>query len=230
MIEFAAHPLLWPAAFIARFEGPLGGLEANPRVQAALSMGAVEADAELGIDRLDPESREAIQRDTRTLLRHGGYKPSGRGKPSSEYLVRANRSGDLPNINVAVDACNALSLHSGLPISVVDLELLKPPFTVATVDHGSYVFNSSGQEIRLDGLLCLIDAEGPRANAVKDCHATKTHQGTDAVLVVIWGPRQHADRCERVLVAFMDLLTESGATVERVSTGQEPLPDAAGRD
>ena len=110
-------------------------------------MGAVEADAELGIDRLDPESREAIQRDTRTLLRHGGYKPSGRGKPSSEYLVRANRSGDLPNINVAVDACNALSLHSGLPISVVDLELLKPPFTVATVDHGSYQVQGVGSEV-----------------------------------------------------------------------------------
>jgi len=224
MIEFAEHPLLWPAASLARFDAPLGEIKATPRVQAALSMGAVERGADLGIDRLEAESREAIQRDTRALLRHGGYKPSGRGKPSSEYLVRANRGGDLPNINVAVDACNALSLHSGLPISVVDLDLLEPPLLVATVDQGSYVFNASGQEIKLDGLLCLMDGEGPRANAVKDCHGTKTHDGTHAVLTIIWGPRQHADRCERVLGAHMGLLAEAGARVERLTAGEEPRP------
>jgi DNA/RNA-binding domain of Phe-tRNA-synthetase-like protein len=216
MLEFQEHPLLWPAAFVARFEAPLGSVGANPRVQAALCMGAVDRGADLGIDSLEAEAREMLQRDTRALLRHGGYKPSGRGKPSSEYLVRANRGGDLPNINVAVDACNAVSLHSGLPISVVDLDLLKPPLTVSTVERGSYVFNASGQEIQLDGLLCLMDAEGPRANAVKDCHATKTHAGTEAVLNIIWGPREHADHCERVLAAHMALLAEAGATVERI--------------
>jgi DNA/RNA-binding domain of Phe-tRNA-synthetase-like protein len=163
------------------------------------------------------------------MLRLGGYKPSGRGKPSSEYLVRANRAGDLPNINVAVDAANALSLHSGLPISVVDLDRLEAPLVVDTVDRASYVFNASGQEIRLDGLLCLSDAAGPRANAVKDCHATKTHAGTEAVVVVIWGPRPHASHCEAVLEAYMAVLAEAGATVERVSAGQGPLPDGAGR-
>ena len=229
MIEFAEHPQLWPAAFTARFEAPLGGLSPNPRIQAALSMGAVDHAVELGIDHLDSEGREAIQRATRSMLRLGGYKPSGRGKPSSEYLVRANRAGDLPNINVAVDAANALSLHSGLPISVVDLDRLKAPLVVDTVDRASYVFNASGQEIRLDGLLCLSDAAGPRANAVKDCHATKTHAGTEAVVVVIWGPRPHASHCEAVLEAYMAVLAEAGATVERVSAGRGPLPNGAGR-
>ena len=32
----------------------------------------------------------------------------------------------------------------------------------------SYVFNASGQAIDLGGLLCLFDADGPCANAVKD--------------------------------------------------------------
>ena len=227
MIEFAAHPQLWPAAFTARFEAPLGCLSSNPRIQAALSMGAVNHAMELGIDPLDSEAREAIQRATRSMLRLGGYKPSGRGKPSSEYLVRTNRASDLPTINVAVDAANALSLHSGLPISVVDLDRLKLPLVVDTVDRASYVFNASGQEIRLDGLLCLSDAEGPRANAVKDCHATKTHAGTNAVVVVIWGPRSHASHCEGVLDAYMAVLAEAGGSVERVTTGQVPLPDGA---
>ncbi len=30
----------------------------------------------------------------RKLLRHGGYKPTGRGKPASEYLVRAAGEGE----------------------------------------------------------------------------------------------------------------------------------------
>ena len=55
MIEFAEHPLLWPAASLARFDAPLGEIKATPRVQAALSMGAVERGADLGIDRLEAD-------------------------------------------------------------------------------------------------------------------------------------------------------------------------------
>ena len=235
MIEYADHPSLWPAAFVARFDAPLRHLEAPLSVQAALSKGSAAGEAlsksaagpgsDLGIGTIDPDTREALRRDTRSLLRHGGYKPSGRGKPSAEYLARANLESDLPSINVAVDTCNALSLHSALPISVVDLDLLLPPLRVATVEHGSYVFNSSGQEIQLDGLLCLMDATGPRANAVKDCHETKTHGETDAILSVVWGSNQHADHCERVLEAFMALMAGAGAAVERVGprrTGVAP--------
>ncbi len=261
MIEYADHPLLWPAAFVARFSAPLRQVETPARVRAAMRQGALagepSARAEqpgetltggrlagqparggapppsrsgpsptLGVGVAEPASREAIRRDTRSLLRRGGYKPSGRGKPSAEYLVRANEEGDLPSINVAVDTCNALSLHSGLPISVVDLDLLLPPLRVATVDRGSYVFNASGQEIQLDGLLCLMDAAGPRANGVKDCHPTKTHDETEAVLSIIWGSTEHANHCERVLEAFMGLLSEAGADVQRVGP---PPPEATPR-
>ena len=57
----------------------------------------------------------------RNLLRHGGFKPSGRSKPASEYLISAVEKGRLGSINAAVDCCNVASLHSGLPISVVDV-------------------------------------------------------------------------------------------------------------
>ncbi len=124
----------------------------------------------------------------RTLLRHGGFKPAGRSKPASEYLIRAVVEGKLSSINVAVDACNIVSLHSGLPISVVDLDRARPPFRIGLASQGAnYIFNASGQTIDLTGMLCLFDEEGPCANAVKDAQRTKTSPETRRTLSLIWG-------------------------------------------
>src|SRR5215207_5167580 len=91
------HPLLRVAAFTASFPAPLGEL-ATP--EATLDMLRTDAPAPLARD-------EAVRADVRDMLRHGGYKPTGRGKPASEHLLRAATEGHLGAINVAVDACNA---------------------------------------------------------------------------------------------------------------------------
>lgn len=94
------------------------------------------------------QSSDEIRSSMRDLLRHGGFKPTGRSKPVSEYLIKASEQNALSPINLAVDACNAVSLHSGLPISVVDLGLVQPPFRVGIAPpESSYVFNPSGQTI-----------------------------------------------------------------------------------
>ena len=166
---------------------------------------------------------EALRGAVRDLLRHGGHKPTGRGKPSCEYLVRAAEEGKLPGINTAVDACNAVSLHSGLPISVVDLDLAVPPFRIGipdpAADGGEYVFNRSGQTISLKGLLCLFDAQGPCANAVKDSQRTKTRPETRATLSVVWGPAEHAEQVERATAWYRELLERCGATTSQVEPG-----------
>src|SRR5262245_32864399 len=105
-------------------------------------------------------SDDAVRAAVRDLLRHGGFKPTGRSKPASEYLSRAVTEGALASINLAVDACNVVSLHSGLPVSVIDLDRAKEPLSIAIAVPGtSYVFNASGQVIDVSGLLCLCDAE-----------------------------------------------------------------------
>src|SRR5271154_2309721 len=143
------HPLLDLHAFATTFPRPLSDMPTPPEILALL---ALPADAPL---KSDDSVREAV----RILLRHGGFKPSGRSKPASEYLIRAVSDGALTSINAAVDVCNIVSLHSGLPISVVDLAKAKPPFRAAVAPAGStYVFNASGQAIDLEGLLCLYDA------------------------------------------------------------------------
>jgi DNA/RNA-binding domain of Phe-tRNA-synthetase-like protein len=172
----------------------------------------------LKLDANPPHTRdESVRRAVRDLLRHGGYKPRGRGKPASEYLVRAAGEGALGAINAAVDVCNAVSLHSGFPISVVDLDLARAPFRVAIAPSGSsYVFNASGQEIDLGGLLCLFDADGPCANAVRDAQRTKTRAETRSTLSVIWGCAGFDDRLAAAEQWYRSLLEQTGARTESI--------------
>lgn len=204
-LEIEEHPLLRAAAFVTRFPAPLAELPTPASITALLT---ADADAPL---RREEEVRTAV----RDLLRWGGYKPTGRGKPASEYLLRAVGEGALGSINPAVDACNAVSLHSGLPISVVDLDLAAPPFRIAVAPPGStYVFNATGQEIDLGGLLCLFDLRGPCANAVRDSQRTKTHPETTRTLSVVWGVKGHEERLERAVSWYRELLAGEGAGTE----------------
>lgn len=201
------HPLVQPRAFTTTFARPLGEL---PTPDSLIGRLRVDAPAPL-------RPTEEIRGAVRDLLRHGGYKPTGRGKPASEYLVKAATEGQLGTINLAVNACNVASLHSGLPISVVDLDRAASPFRVGLAEAGSsYVFNASGQVIDLGGLLCLFDAEGPCANAVKDAQRTKTHAGTTRTLSIIWGTRAHGGLAAKVAGFYQSLLRETGAVVEDV--------------
>ena len=165
---------------------------------------------------------EALRTAVRDLLRAHGYRPTGRGKPSSEYLVGAVAEGRLGSINAVVDAGNVASLHSGLPISVVDLDRCRAPLRVEVPPPGSkYVFNRSGQEIDVGGLLCLADVDGPCANAVKDAQRTKTSPTTPRVLAVVWGSAApdsaHAPATARWLGELFGRLGARVAPVEVVA-------------
>jgi DNA/RNA-binding domain of Phe-tRNA-synthetase-like protein len=205
MLTVDPHPLLDLRAFVTHFPRPLGEMPSPADLQALL---ALDAPAPL---RSDDAVREAV----RQLLRHGGFKAAGRSKPASEYLVRAAGEGRLASINAAVDVCNVVSLHSGLPISVVDLDRAREPFRVGLAPSGaSYVFNPAGQAIDLSGLLCLFDAEGPCANAVKDAQRTKTGPDTRRTLSLVWGTVALPGRAEQTETWYRALLEQQGATTE----------------
>jgi DNA/RNA-binding domain of Phe-tRNA-synthetase-like protein len=203
MLTLEPHPLLELAAFVTDFPRPLGEMASPASLLALLRP---DAAAPLASDDL-------VREKVRDLLRKGGFKPTGRSKPASEYLLKASRDGALTGINLAVDVCNAVSLHSGLPISVVDLALAAEPLRVAVAKQGeSYVFNAAGQTIDLGGLLCLFDAAGPCANAVKDAQRTKTSAATTRTLTLIWGTRELTGRADQAARWYRELLHEQGAT------------------
>jgi DNA/RNA-binding domain of Phe-tRNA-synthetase-like protein len=207
MLTIDPHPLLDLQAFATTFPQPLSAMPSPPALQALL---ALDAAAPLHSD-------DAVREAVRQLLRHGGFKPTGRSKPASEYLLRAVGDGKLATINVAVDACNVASLHSGLPISVVDLDRPRAPYRVGLAAAGArYSFNASGQEIDLGGLLCLFDAEGPCANAVKDAQRTKTGAETRRTLSLVWGTVALPGRAAQTATWYRALLEQHGATTQDV--------------
>lgn len=209
MIEIAPHPYLDALCFVTRSDTAAGALTGSSAIDAALDPAGSH-----------PEITEQVRTSVRALLRHGGYKPSGRGKPASEYLVGAFAEGRFPRINALVDVCNVVSLHSGLPISLLDLDLLQ-----GSVDDGlsirvlpdatSYIFNPSGQTIDASGLLALCDREGPAGTPVKDAQRTKTHAGTVNTLTVIWGSNALPGRAANAHADYVRLLgTLAGVRVE----------------
>jgi DNA/RNA-binding domain of Phe-tRNA-synthetase-like protein len=205
------HPLLELGMFVIRAARPCAEL-ATPAALAALA--APGASAPLAPS--DP-----IKAAVRDLLRHGGYKPSGRSKPASEYLAAAFAKAEFPRINAMVDACNVVSLHAGLPISLVDVDRLdhSAALTIRIAPPGtSYVFNPSGQIIDASGLVCLYDAQGPTGTPVKDAQRTKTHDATVAALAIVWGTRALAGRAAETTRWYRALVGDiPGASLEDVT-------------
>ena len=106
-------------------------------------------------------------------------------------------------------------LHRLDGMSDTVLGALRPPLRVGLALPGErYAFNTAGQVIELEGLLCLLDAEGPCANAVKDAQRTKTGPMTRETLSLVWGTTALPGRASRAETWYRELLTEHGATTE----------------
>ncbi len=115
---------------------------------------------------------------------------------------------------------NCAACHSGLPISLVDLDRVErgAGLTVQIAPPGTtYVFNPSGQTIDASGLVCLYDAHGPTGTPVKDAQRTKTHDDTVAGLVIVWGTRALAGRTALTTRWYRELAATIDATVEDVT-------------
>ena len=167
-----------------------------------------------GLSEVEGERPDGVKKAVRDMLRIGGFKPSGRNKPASEYLLKASESGKIARINPVVDAHNQASLISGLPISVVDASRLSGALSVRNGEpDASYVFNPAGQVIQVAGLPCLHDELGPCANAVKDAQRTKTDDGTTETLTIIWGVSALAAHTDRLAVTLRDTLAAAGQVV-----------------
>jgi DNA/RNA-binding domain of Phe-tRNA-synthetase-like protein len=142
-----------------------------------------------GPEAISPARKAAV----RDMLRYASYKPAGRAKPSSEYLLQSAQEASFPSVNFPVDAVNLVSLVTGYPISIVDLGKAGFEFLLRRGDEGEkYVFNSGGQEIELKDLLCLCRRSGdawiPTANPVRDSMATKIFSGATEFTAFIYSP------------------------------------------
>lgn len=178
----------------------------SPALLAELS--AAESAVKADPARFPEATRAAI----RNVLRKGGYKPTGRGKPASEFLLGAALEAGLPRINNLVDINNIASLEHAHPISILDLDRAGDELAVRFGRAGeSYVFNSSGQSMDIAGLpvVCRGAEREAVGNAVKDSMQTKVHDGTTRVLAVVYGTRELPEAllrapCERLAQLLRD--------------------------
>jgi DNA/RNA-binding domain of Phe-tRNA-synthetase-like protein len=129
----------------------------------------------------------------RAMLRKGGFRPSGRNRPAQEYLgnVAASSAG-LQSICNIVDVNNTFSLKHRLPASIFDVDCVGQELIVREGRPGErYVFNASGQALRLKGLLCLCAGDGSAiASPVKDAFAAHVTEKTTAVIAGVYGSRE----------------------------------------
>lgn len=161
----------------------------------------------------------ALKESVRAMLRKGGFKPSGRNKPASEYLAQAAREGRFPRINNLVDINNLLSLQSGLPISLLDADIVGPDPVIRYGRPGEkYVFNAAGQEIDLEGLICICGGpdKTPMGNPIKDSMVAKLKEATTNVVGVIYAPQSNP-QLKELLQRFAALITQfAGASDTRI--------------
>lgn len=167
-----------------------------------VSAGAHPSGVDEALAALDPEldaAREARRLAARDMLRNGTCKPTGRGKPASEYLLRAVREETFPRINALVDVTNLVSAASALPVSLWDLDRAAASrfvFRLGT-DGEAYLFNASGQTLALRDLVVGCRGVGlgePIVSPVKDGHATKTTTETSHVVGCIYAPAEAVSR------------------------------------
>ncbi len=212
-IEVKDYPSLLALAVVAEWPDPIGETGSPGWLVDLLQLNSPDAPF---------ESDDHVRAEIRSMMRTQGYKPSGRGKPASEYLLRAADQGRLGSINAAVDACNVVSLHSGIPISVVDLDRLEQPLHIAAPQDGAaYVFNATGQEIAVTGIPCLFDAVGPCANGVKDSQRTKTGVDTRRTLSILWSTYSLTDHTHQAMTWYVEILERLGARVERATISND---------
>lgn len=186
MIEFSLECSLpgLTVALVEAFEVQIAAAPVELRqrcdqaAQAAVASGLAGGDAR----------RVAI----RNLLRSGGFRPAGRNKPAQEYLLRTvTDEGTLPSISNAVDEINLVSLQSGLPISLVSIDRIGPQLVLRVGVAGEkYVFNRAGQELDVEGLLCLCAGSGggsePVGTPVKDSMRAKVTEDDHHLLACVY--------------------------------------------
>jgi len=159
-----------------------------------------------------------IRTRVRRMLKHGKYRASGRGRPASEFLLRAALTGEFPLINGPVDVNNAISLISGLPGSIFDADISGRELLLRWgLPRESYVFNRSGQTIDLEDLLVVCRSTGggwePCGNPVKDAMTTKVTEKTRNVIAVLYAPvDEPVERLASFATRYAELLrTHCGA-------------------
>ena len=202
MTETSVRPMMPRLSFKLDHPDLIVGVAVVSGLDAGPSVGLLAEWLDERIAKAD-DPPEATRQAVRQLLKHGGFKATGRNKPASEYLAEARKRGEFPRVLDCVDVMNVISLESGFPISILDLEKVRALYP-EVAERGlcvrlgapgeSYAFNTSGHSIELANLIGVAVDSGPMiANPVKDSMPTKVGPHTREVMAVIYASLKATD-------------------------------------
>lgn len=155
-------------------------------------------------DPAEPAARPPIAA-TREMYRRLGKDPS-RYRGSPEALLRRSRAGkELYRIQNVVDAVNLVSLRTYLPIGLYDAAKLRPPITLRRGAPGEAYDGIGKEQLNLDGLPVLADAEGPFGSPTSDSLRTRVTGDTREVVAVVFGVTGRTEM-EPAMALLADLL------------------------
>ncbi len=166
------------------------------------------------------EQEETFRLECRNMLRNGSYKPTGRGKPANEYLLKAALDSKFPKVNSLVDINNFISLKYSVPVSVWDTDLANTSsyeFRLG-LEMENYIFNAASQTISLKDLIvgCTLnetDGSRPIISPIKDSLQTKLQAQSTNIMGIIYYPLKagsllHLESVAEEFLSWLQQLTE----------------------
>jgi len=185
------------------------GVRTEPGSEALWAeMQAAVADAVA--DAAEPAARAPIAA-TRELYRRLGKDPS-RYRGSPEALLRRARAGkELYRIHNVVDVINLVSLRTLLPIGLYDVAKLRPPVTLRRGEAGEAYDGIGKEQLNLEALPVLADADGPFGSPTSDSRRTSVTSDTREVVAVVFGVTGPAELQPALEMLAGGLRTHCGA-------------------
>jgi len=137
---------------------------------------------------LETLSSDPTVNGIRKLFRAAGTDPT-RYRPSNEALLRRLLKGEeIPRIGPLVDLNNCLSAELAVPVCVMDVRHLAPPFHFRAGREGE-AYESLRGPFGLEGKPLLVDAFGPADTPITGGVRVKVKDDSPRVWLVAYMPQ-----------------------------------------
>jgi DNA/RNA-binding domain of Phe-tRNA-synthetase-like protein len=189
-MHFSHHPAIWQD-HPELAAGVLHAMRIRPDVAAEALVARHEATARARLAEAGTESElPEVQAWRRTFSRMG-LKPTQYRCASESLLRRFRKEGAMPRIHPLIDVCNAISMASGIPVAVLDVERIGGWLQVRPAEGTERYLTFGGEIERPEpGEVTFADAEGnahARRWTNRQSGLSAVREGTREVLVVVEG-------------------------------------------
>ncbi|MDD5171552.1 MAG: phenylalanine--tRNA ligase beta subunit-related protein [Candidatus ainarchaeum sp.] len=170
-----------------------------------------------------PIPEDATIRGVRALFSQAGTDPT-KDRPSGEALIRRIMAGKgLYRINAAVDVNNIVSILSGCPCGLYDLDRIEgDTITVFVGAPGTIYEGISGKSVNGESRIITSDSRsvfgGPVADSKRTCVTSETKNLLMLIYFPTTAPKEKLDKAMTTAIALMSHCCGATATASGKSS------------